>query len=76
MIWIAYNCMKKQTLGIIPVLWWIIALLLLVLWMPFAWDRYALPLITPTMLILGMTLEKAANLGWSMVTRANRTVVS
>lgn len=75
-IWTAYNCMKKQTLGIILVLWWIIALLLLILWMPFAWDRYALPLITPTMLILGMTLEKAANLGWSMVTRANRTVVS
>ena len=74
--WIAYYCVREQSIGIILVLWWAIALLLLMMWIPFEWERYALPLLPPTMLILGATLEIIGNAAWSKLTRSRSTVVS
>ena len=34
-------------------IWWITAWLMLLAWLPFGWDRYALPLIPPTVLMIG-----------------------
>ena len=73
--WIAYDCTRKQTIGIILVLWWATALILLMMWLPFGWDRYALPLIPPTMLILGATVESISSQVWSRITRSKETVV-
>ena len=75
-VWTAYDCVRKQTIGIILVLWWAVALLLLMIWLPFEWDRYALPLIPPTMLILGATAESTGGYVWSKITRSKDTVVS
>ena len=74
--WLAYDSARKQTTGIILVLWWAIALLLLMMWLPFGWDRYALPLIPPTVLILGATVENMSSHVWSKISRSKGTAVS
>lgn len=75
-IWTAYECIQKRSVGIIIVLWWSIALFLLIMWMPFAWERYTLPIIPPTMLILGAVTERTGYWMWSKCTSANRCVAS
>lgn len=58
-VWFAYQSIQKPSLATVIALWWIMAMLLLMIWLPFAWDRYALPLIPPTLLIAGGTVEQA-----------------
>ena len=74
--WTAYDCIRNRSVGIVILLWWSIALLLLIMWMPFAWERYTLPIIPPTMLILGAVTERAGYWLWSKVPSANRHLVS
>lgn len=70
--WAGYECIRNRSVGIVIVLWWSIALLLLIIWMPFAWERYTLPIIPPTMLILGAVTERAGCWLWSKLSSANR----
>ncbi len=39
--------------------WWIIAFLCVTLWIPFDWLRYVLPLVVPSVLLIGWTLQAA-----------------
>ena len=72
----AYECIRNRSVGIVVVLWWSIALLLLIMWMPFAWERYTLPIIPPTMLILGAFIERVVCWLWSKLPSANRHLAS
>lgn len=72
--WSAYDCFRHRSVGIIIVLWWLIAMLLLIMWMPFAWERYTLPIIPPTMLILGAVIERAVCWLWSKISSTNRNL--
>ena len=74
--WAAYDCTRNRSMGIVVLLWWSIALLLLIMWMPFAWERYTLPIIPPTMLILGAVTERAGCWLWSKLPSVNRQEVS
>ncbi|TWU57721.1 hypothetical protein [Rubripirellula reticaptiva] len=38
-------------------LWWLVAFVMLISWIPFAWDRYALPMVAPSVLIVGISIE-------------------
>ena|GEM_PF-1147245 len=46
----------RQGLAIV-VCWWWVAFVLLLAWVPFAWGRYALPLLPATCLIVGKTCD-------------------
>ncbi len=48
-------CWRDRSVFSIVIAWWLIGYIMLLLWLPFAWDRYALPLATPTSLIVGKT---------------------
>ena len=74
--WAAYDCTRSRSMGIVVLLWWSIGLLLLIMWMPFAWERYTLPILPPTMLILGAVTERAGCWLWSKLRSANRQWVS
>lgn len=72
----AYECIRNRSMGIVVVLWWCIALLLLIMWMPFSWERYTLPIIPPTMLVLGAVAERAGSWLWSKLTSAHHDRVN
>jgi len=74
--WAGYECIRNRSVGIVIVIWWSIALLLLITWMPFAWERYTLPIIPPTTLILGAVTEHAGRWLCSKLFSVNRHVVS
>lgn len=74
--WSAFDCIRKQSVGIVIVLWWSMALLLLIMWMPFAWERYTLPIIPPTMLIVGAVAERIGYWMWSKCISPHRGVAS
>lgn len=58
-------CSGRERRGIVVVAcWWGLSLGLLLAWMPFAWGRYALPLIPPTLLIAGKTAEDLMRCAW------------
>ncbi len=46
------------------VCWWLAALIGVTVWIPFAWPRYALPLLAPTTLLLGGALTRALPRRW------------
>jgi hypothetical protein len=45
--------------------WWGVAFALLLAWLPFGWDRYALPLIPPTVLVVGKSIGIFIQFVWS-----------
>jgi len=52
--WAHWRHGRREQPGLaIIVIWWILAFGLLLAWMPFGWSRYALPLVPPTLLLLG-----------------------
>ncbi|MGB7327000.1 MAG: hypothetical protein WBD31_19145 [Rubripirellula sp.] len=51
---------RSWTLMLIA-LWWSVAFVMLVSWIPFAWDRYALPVVAPSVLIVGLSIEHFVN---------------
>ena len=53
-----------QTKFIVIVYWWCLACALILLWLPFEWERYSLPLIPPTMLILAKTVDELLCYCW------------
>ena len=74
-VWFTYQNIRQPSLGIVIAVWWITAMLLLMIWLPFAWDRYALPLIPPTVLIAGGTVEQAGRWVWSKLTVPRQAAV-
>jgi Dolichyl-phosphate-mannose-protein mannosyltransferase len=64
--WQLVSCYRKQDKFIIVVLW------LLLSWMPFSWSRYALPLVPPTVLVMGKTLADLVVVGRRFVSLRSR----
>jgi hypothetical protein len=66
----------------VVVLWWWLALALVAAWIPFAWSRYALPLMPPAAVLLsdalvGMTTCTAARIGrWRRMLDPSLTGIS
>ena len=66
----------------VVVLWWWLALALVAAWIPFAWSRYALPLMPPAAVLLsdalvGMTACTAARIGrWRRMLDPSLTGIS
>lgn len=57
-------CAQNRTLGIVVAMWWYVALALLLLWLPFGWDRYVIPILAPSALVIGATLDILGHLAW------------
>jgi hypothetical protein len=58
--WRTAAAVRRPGPGLILVLWWWIALALVGAWIPFPWERYALPLVPPAALIAGDGVAAAA----------------
>jgi hypothetical protein len=70
--WQLVACYRKRDEFMIVVLWWFVSLGLLLAWMPFSWSRYALPLVPPTVLVIGKTLADLVVMGWRLVPHPTR----
>ena len=57
-------CARTRSLGIVIAIWWFVALALLLLWLPFGWDRYVIPILAPSALVIGATLDILGHLAW------------
>ncbi len=55
--WQLVYCYRTRNPFIVVVLWWFVALTMLLAWMPFNWPRYSLPMVPPTVLLMGKTLS-------------------
>ncbi len=58
--WRTAAALRARSAMIVVAAWWWIALASLAAWLPFAWGRYALPLLPPTVLLLAEALVAAA----------------
>ena len=61
--WRTAAAWRARSAMIVVAAWWWIALASLAAWLPFAWGRYALPLLPPTVLLLAEALVAAARGG-------------
>ena len=57
-LWGAVRRWRDDRFGFIAA-WWLIAFVSVTAWIPFSWSRYALPLLPPTVLLLGYAVNLA-----------------
>jgi Dolichyl-phosphate-mannose-protein mannosyltransferase len=60
--------LRRLTARTVVVLWWWLALVIVAAWIPFAWSRYALPVIAPAVVLvpdalIGLVASTAAEVG-------------
>ncbi len=67
-----YLAFRDKTRFAVVVVWWWVAFAMLLAWLPFAWDRYALPLVPPTVLVIGSAIEDLMQLVWNKVRQQSR----
>jgi hypothetical protein len=58
--WQSVDGLRRFSFNTVICLWWWIALVLVVWWIPFAWGRYALPVLPPGLLLLSKSLVQFA----------------
>jgi hypothetical protein len=57
-IYQAARSVREASAWMLICAWWLVALVLLLAWLPFAWDRYVLPLIPPSALLVARTIDE------------------
>ena len=60
--WHLVLLVRRSDRSSVLLLWWLIALVLLLAWLPFSWSRYTLPWVPPTVLLLGRTVADFVSL--------------
>ncbi|WP_422929127.1 phospholipid carrier-dependent glycosyltransferase [Singulisphaera sp. PoT] len=57
--WQSVDGLRRFSHNTVVCLWWWISVALVVVWIPFAWERYAAPAVPPSVLVVAKTLVDA-----------------
>jgi hypothetical protein len=70
--WTVSGISGRRSKVLVVVFWWWLTLVALLAWVPFAWARYVLPLVPPSVLVLAMGFDLGARGLRRAVARARR----